>query len=152
MCLYHRIVDTRFFTTMANEGLLIFLEIKHTVTLATDWMILAFNTILKLLLAIYRNWWQFNLYPIYLLWLPHEMGRHYVFMLILKFFDLSENFYRSGRVTMSTLRIRGCQSVCPSVCRQIKQTSTQKVTSLFSIFIYIWIKQDVEKKIMKRNF
>ena len=36
------------------------------------------------------------------------MGRHHVFMLILEFFYLSENFYKSGRVTMSTLRIRGC--------------------------------------------
>ena len=82
------------------------------------------------------------------LWLSHEMGRHYVFMLIIEFFDSSENFYRSGRVTMSTLRVRGC----PSVCRQIKRTSTQKVTSRFSRFIHIWIKLDVEKKVMKRRF
>ena len=43
-------------------------------------------------------------------------------------------------------------SVRPSVCRQIKRTSTQTVTSLFSTFIHIWIKQDVEKKVMKRKF
>ena len=30
-------------------------------------------------------------------------------------FDLSENFYMSGRITMSTLRIRGCLSVHLSV-------------------------------------
>ena len=83
-----------------------------------------------------------QIYQIRFLWLPHEMGMHYVFMLILKFFDLSEIFYRSGRVIMSTLWIRGC----PSVCRQIKLTSTQKVTSLFLRFMYIWIKQEVEKK------
>ena len=35
-------------------------------------------------------------------------------MHIFEFFDLSENFYRSGRVTVSTLRIR----VCPSVARK----------------------------------
>ena len=41
----------------------------------------------------------------------------YVIMLILEFFDFSDFFYISGRVTMSTLRIRGCLSVRPSVAR-----------------------------------
>ena len=36
-----------------------------------------------------------------------------------------------------------CLSVCPTVCRQIKRTSTQKVTNRF---LYIWIEQDVEQK------
>ena len=52
-----------------------------------------------------------------LLWLPHVMIRHYVFMLIFEFFYLSRNFYRSRRVTMSTLRIRVCPSVHLSVAR-----------------------------------
>ena len=38
--------------------------------------------------------------------LPYEMGRHYVFMRILKIFNLSEIFYISGWVTMSTLQIQ----------------------------------------------
>ena len=83
-----------------------------------------------------------------LLWLSHAIGRHYVFMLVLEFFYLSDFFYISGRVTMSTLRI----SVCLSVCRQIKRTSTRKVMAWFSIFIHIWTEQDVKKKVMKRKF
>ena len=55
-------------------------------------------------------------------------------------------------IDLVELRIRGCLSVSPSVCRQIKRTSPQKVTSLFSRFIYIWIEQDAEKKVMKRKF
>ena len=75
-------------------------------------------------------------------------GKVLCLLLILKFFDIMEIFYRSGRVRMSTLRIRGC----PFICRQIKLTSTQKVTSRFLRFIHIWIKQGVEKIVLKRNF
>ena len=99
-------------------------------------------------LMVWRDSWNRFKITFWYLWLPHEMGRYYVFMLILEFIYLSEIFHISGRVTMSTLRIRGC----PSVCRQIKRTSTQKVISRFWIFIHIWIKQDVEKKFMKRKF
>ena len=45
------------------------------------------------------------------------MGIHYVFMLILEIFNLSEKCYISGRVTMSKLQIRGCLSVRVSVAR-----------------------------------
>ena len=45
----------------------------------------------------------------------------------------------------------GCLSVCPPVCRQIKRTSTQKVTGQFSRFIHIWIKQALIKKVIKRK-
>ena len=48
------------------------------------------------------------------------MGRQYVFMLILEFFDLNEFFYISGRITnypLTTLRIRGCPPVFPSVAK-----------------------------------
>ena len=70
-----------------------------------------------------------------LLWLPHEMERHYVFMLILEFFDLSEIFYISGRVTMSTLRIR----VCPSVCLSPDKTNfnSESYLSIFEIYTYL---------------
>ena len=60
------------------------------------------------------------------------IGLAYYFMLNFEF-DLSEKIDISGRVTMNALRIRGC----PSVCRQIKLTSIQRVTSLFSIFIHV---------------
>ena len=74
----------------------------------------------------------------------HVMERHYVFMLIFEFFYLSGNFYISGRLIMSKSRIR--------VCRQIKLTSTHKVTNQFLRFTHIWNKQVMEHKAMKRKF
>ena len=47
-------------------------------------------------------------------------GWHYVFMLILENSVLSENYYVSGRVTMSTLRIHVCLSVRLFVAGQNK--------------------------------
>ena len=38
------------------------------------------------------------------------------------------------------------------ICHQIKRTSTQQVTNLFSKFIDILIKQDVEQKVMNIKF
>ena len=62
------------------------------------------------------------------------MRENYVFMLVHEFFDLSEFFFISGRVTMSTLRIR----VCLFVCRQIKRTSSQKAINLFLTFFQLF--------------
>ena len=77
----------------------------------------------------------------------HEMGRHYVFMLILEFFDLCKNFYRSGRVTMSTLWIRGC----PSDCCQIKWASTKKLQVNFRDLYILELSRMWRKKLWRKH-
>ena len=96
------------------------------------------------------NDWESHYYFIYsvvwtYLWLPHVMGRHYVCMLILEFFDLSENFYMSGRVTMSTLRI--------PVCLSLDKTNfnSKSYQSIFERFTYLdWT--SYEEKILNFDF
>ena len=73
------------------------------------------------------------------------MGRHYVFMLILEFLYLSENFNIFGRLTKSALRLRVCLSTDETILHS-------KFTDQFSIIMHIWIKQIMEHSVMKRKF
>ena len=74
-----------------------------------------------------------------LLWLPHEMEGIMFSCSSSSFLIWVEIFTDLDEVPWVHYE---SVSVCPSVCRQIKRTLTQKVTYSFSRFIHIRIKHD----------
>ena len=87
---------------------------------------------------------------IWYLWLPCVVNvKALCFHEYLWVFNFSEIYYVYGLVIMSKFKI---WNFCPSVCRQIKWTSTKKVTNLLLIVLHIWIMQDVEWKVFEDIF
>ena len=86
------------------------------------------------LISVLHNWWLF-----FCIAYGYFYAYHINIVFILIFLNVSEFFYISGWITMSTLRIRVCLSVCPSVRLSPDKANfnSNSYKSIFEIYTYL---------------